>query len=317
MKALTVLTKILLLLGAAALLLTGCDLVGKQRTYASPQEAVDALMAAVKSGNDNQLLRVLGQEAKPLVESGDPVQDRNTSQRFMDLYAAGHKLTARDDGSQVLEVGPEDWPFPFPLVQENGKWRFDDAEGIEEIVDRRVGRNELSAIQASLAYVDAQREYYSRDPESDPLLHYAQLLISTPGKRDGLYWEASAEEQPSPLGPGYARARAAGYGKDQSEKPQPFHGYFYRILKAQGPNAKGGAYDYVVRDRMIGGFALIAYPADYGNSGVMTFIVNHDGVVFSKDLGKDTEKLAGEMNVFDPDKTWKSEGDVNSGPPAD
>ncbi|HKE44589.1 MAG TPA: DUF2950 domain-containing protein [Steroidobacteraceae bacterium] len=314
MKLQVVLTRILLPASAMLLLVSACDLVGKQRTYASPQEAVDALMAAVKSGNTNQLLRVLGKEAKPLFDSGDPVQDRNTGQRFVDLYTQSHKLATRDDGAQILEVGSDEWPFPFPLVQESGKWRFDDGEGVEEIVDRRVGRNELSAIQACLAYVDAQREYYARDPDDDPLLHYAQLLISTPGKRDGLYWEAGVAEVPSPLGPAYANARAAGYGKQESGKPQPFYGYYYRILKGQGSNAKGGAYDYIVHDRMIGGFGLIAYPADYGNSGVMTFVVNHDGVVFSKDLGKDTEKLAGEMNVFDPDGTWKREGDANAAP---
>ena len=289
-----------------AFLLGGCDLIGKQKTYASPQEATDALVAAVKSEKTGQLLRVLGTDSKPLIESGDPVQDRNAGAKFVELYSASHTLEAREDGSQVLEVGPDNWPFPFPLVQENGKWRFDSAAGAEEIIDRRVGRNELSAIQACLAYVDAQREYYTRNPDNDPLLHYAQLWLSSSGKHDGLYWDTSGNEEPSPLGPAFARARSEGY-VDVKNQRDPFHGYYYAMLKAQGPNAAGGAYDYVVRDKMIGGFALIAYPAQYGTSGVMTFMVNHDGVVFSKDLGQDTDKLAPEIKVFDPDSTWKRE----------
>lgn len=289
------------------LLSTGCDLLGSQKTYATPQEAIDALAAAVRSGRTAQLLRVLGADAKPVVESGDEVQDKNGRARFIDLYDKSHALTAREDGSQVLEVGPDKWPFPFPLVQDNGKWRFDTSAGTEEIVDRRVGDNELSAIQACLAYVDAQREYYSRNPDHDALLHYADVFVSTTGKHDGLYWEAGSGEQPSPLGPAFVRAQSEGYFKEKSRRAEPFHGYYYRILKGQGSNAAGGAYDYVVRDKMLGGFALIASPADYGNSGVMTFIVNHDGVVFSKDLGPDTEKLAPDIKVFDPDSSWKRE----------
>jgi len=291
---------------ALTLSLGGCDLIRKQKTYASPQEATDALVAAVKSQETGQLLRVLGTDSKPLIESGDPVQDRNAGARFVELYTAAHTLEAREDGSQVLGIGPDNWPFPFPLVQENGKWRFDSAAGAEEVIDRRVGRNELSTIQACLAYVDAQREYYTRNADNDPLLHYAQAWASSPGKHDGLYWDASGDEEPSPLGPAFARARSEGY-RDTKNQPDAFHGYYYVMLKAQGPNAAGGAYDYVVRDKMIGGFALLAYPAQYGSSGVMTFMVNHDGVVFSKDLGPDTAKHASEIKVFDPDSSWKRE----------
>lgn len=300
-------TRVVLIGCALAFLLGGCDLVGKQRSYSSPEQAADALVAALKSEKTGPVLRVLGKDAKPAIDSGDPVQDRNARARFVEMYGTSHSLEAREDGSQVLQVGSDNWPFPFPLVQENGKWRFDSAAGAEELIDRRVGRNELSAIQACLAYVDAQREYYTRNPENDPLLHYAQLLISSPGKHDGLYWETSGDEAPSPLGPAFARARSQGYLKDSKSGPEPFHGYYYALLKAQGPNAAGGAYDYIVRDKMIGGFALIAYPAEYGNSGVMTFMVNHDGVVFSKDLGPDTGKLAPEIKVFDPDSSWKRE----------
>jgi hypothetical protein len=306
MKVHVVRTCFLLLSGMLALV-GGCDLIRGQKSYATPQEATDALLAAVKSGSTGQLLRILGADAKPLLESGDEVQDRNARARFLELYDASHALTAREDGSQVLEIGADNWPFPFPLVQDKGKWRFDTSAGTEEIIDRRVGDNELSAIQACLAFVDAQREYYTRNPDNDPLLHYADVFVSSPGKHNGLYWEAGSGEQPSPLGLGFVKAQSEGYFKEKSNRPEPFHGYYYRILKGQGPNAAGGAYDYVVRDKMIGGFALIAYPADYGNSGVMTFIVNHDGVVFSKDLGQDTEKVAPDMKVFDPDSTWKRE----------
>jgi Protein of unknown function (DUF2950) len=300
-------TRVVLIGCALAFLLGGCDLVGKQKTYASPQEAADGLVAALKAENTGPVLRVLGKDSKSAIESGDPIQDRNARARFVELYGASHSLEEREDGSQVIQVGPDNWPFPFPLVQENGKWHFDSTAGSEEIIDRRVGRNELSAIQACLAYVDAQREYYTRNADNDPLLHYAQQLISSPGKHDGLYWDTSGDEAPSPLGPAFAKARSQGYLKDSKSGPEPFHGYYYALLKAQGPNAAGGAYDYVVRDKMIGGFALIAYPAEYGNSGVVTFMVNHDGVVFSKDLGPDTAKLAPQIKVFDPDSSWKRE----------
>jgi hypothetical protein len=207
----------------------------------------------------------------------------------------------------MLVVGEDDWPFPFPLVKEERGWRFDTSHGIEEILDRRIGENELAAIQASLAYVDAQREYYWLNPEGAPLLHYARSFTSTPGRKDGLYWDAADGEPPSPLGALFAEARAEGYLIDGAPRPVPYYGYHFRILTSQGEHAAGGAYDYVVGDRMIGGFGLVAYPAERGSTGVMTFIVNHDGVVFSKDLGPDTAKLAAEMTRFDPDDTWKRE----------
>src|SRR6267154_1436051 len=182
----------------------------------------------------------------------------------------------------------------------------DAKEGKEEILNRRVGRNERRTIQAALAYVDAQREYYLRNPQGDKLLHYAQKFLSASGRRDGLYWPARASERPSPLGPMFAAARAEGYRKGASGKPYPYQGYFYRILKTQGPDARGGAYDYVAQGRMIGGFALVAYPATYANSGVMTFIVNHDGTVYERDLGPDTAKIAKAMWKFNPDNTVKA-----------
>jgi hypothetical protein len=195
--------------------------------------------------------------------------------------------------------------MPIPLVQDAAGWWFDASRGREEILNRRIGRNELSAVQVCLAYVDAQREYYVRDPDGDALLQYAQRFRSTPGKRDGLYWDAQPDEPPSPLGALVARAEAEGYPtKRPSGARIPYWGYYYRIVKAQGPHAPGGAYDYVVRGNMIGGFALVAYPAEYGASGVMTFIVSHDGVVYQKDLGPGTAAAARALTRFDPDPSW-------------
>lgn len=293
--------------GALALL-AGCGFSsGEQARYDSPEEAGAALLAAVDSGETSALLRVLGQEAQPLVESGDPVDDVNSRSNFAALYTAAHRWESAGGDISTLVVGPDDWPFPFPLVKEAEGWRFDTSDGIEEILDRRIGDNELGAIQACLAYVDAQREYYWWNPEGAPLLTYARSLVSTAGRKDGLYWDVPEGEKPSPLGEVFAAARAEGYLAGDTIRPAPYHGYHFRVLAAQGENAAGGAYDYVVGDRMIGGFGLVAYPAEHGSTGVMTFIVNHDGVVFSKDLGAETAKLAMEIDAFDPDPSWKRE----------
>ena len=217
-----------------------------------------------------------------------------------------NKLEKETDSKMTLVVGEEEWPFPIPIVKKGESWLFDTKAGKEELLNRRIGRNELNTIQTCLAYVDAQREYAMKDRDGDGLLAYAQKFWSTKGKKDGLYWEAKEGEEQSPLGLGAARAVREGYTpRKPGDKPSPFHGYFYRILKAQGKNAPGGAYDYVVKGKMIGGFALVAYPAEYGASGVMTFIVNHDGVVYEKDLGAETAKIASAMTKFDPDQTWK------------
>ena len=208
-----------------------------------------------------------------------------------------------EDGDTVLQVGADDWPFPIPLVKSDGGWRFDTAAGKDEILDRRIGANELSAIQACLAYVDAQREYYQRNPDHASLLHYAQKLASTPGKRDGLYCDTKPGEEESPLGTHFARAWANGYAAPG--KGAPYHGYYFRLLTAQGPDAAGGAYDYLAHGELIGGFALVGYPAKWDNSGVMTFPVNHDGVVFENDLGPDTAAAAKAIKTFNPDDTWK------------
>jgi hypothetical protein len=271
---------------------------------------VDALLAAVKEGKTRDMLKVLGADTQGMLESGDPVQDQNARDAFVREYEAAHSIAQDEQGRTILQVGADNWPFPFPLVEENGKWRFDSTEGAEEIINRRVGSNELYTIQACLAYVDAQREYYLRNPGGDPLLHYAQRLVSSEGKRDGLYYEVGDGEPESPLGPAFARARDEGYFQEGVPRPEPYHGYVYRLLTSQGANAAGGAYDYVANGQMIGGFAIIAYPADYGNSGVVSFMVSHDGVVYSKDLGPDSTKVAGAITQFDPDGSWKREAEI-------
>jgi hypothetical protein len=277
----------------------------KQKTYATPEEAVKDLMAAVKLYDPKALLPILGPEAKPLVFSGDKVADREGAERFLRSYEEGNKLEKSGDAKAILVTGKDDWPFPIPIVKEGGGWRFDTKAGGQEILNRRIGRNELHAMQAVLAYVDAQQEYYLRNPQKSKLLQYAQKFISSPGKRDGLYYPTKAGEQPSPLGPGFESARAEGYSQaEEKDQPGAYHGYRYRILKAQGPGAPGGAYDYLVKGGMMGGFALIAWPATYGNSGVMTFLVNHDGIVYEKDLGPETAATAQKITKFDPDKSW-------------
>jgi hypothetical protein len=284
-----------------------CNRSLPQKDFASAEAAAQALAAAVQSDQSGAMLEVLGKQAEPVLNSGDAVQDKNSRERFLQAYASAHTLQTDAEGATTLEIGTDAWPFPFPIVQRGGRYRFDSAAGVEEIVNRRVGSNELSAIQSCLAFVDAQREYYVRNAERDPLLHFAQKIASNPGRRDGLYWPTSNNEQPSPLGEAFARARSEGYFKEGATGATPYHGYIYRLLTAQGPHAPGGAYDYMVGDKMLGGFALIAFPVDYGVSGVMTFIVSHDGVVFSKDLGRVTATAVQLIETFDPDPTWKRE----------
>ena len=276
----------------------------KQQSFASPETAAQALIEALRASDTKALLQILGPEAKPLIETGDPVADRQGRERFVKAYEEAHTLVPSGDTKVILQTGQDAWPLPIPLVKSSAGWRFDTQAGKEEILNRRIGRNELDVIQVCLAYMDAQREYYMRNPQGNALLQYAQKFISGKGKRDGLYWETNSDESPSPFGPVVARARSEGY-KGRGGKPIPYHGYYYKLLTRQGPHAPDGAYDYVVRGKMIGGFALVAYPAQYGSSGIMTFIVNHDGVVYQKDLGPNTASRAQSMTMFDPDKTWK------------
>jgi len=275
----------------------------KQRTFASPEEAVKAFVEALKSNDVKALEAILGSGGRDLVSSGDPVADEAVREKFLRRYGEKNKLEVTETKA-VLNLGNDDWPFAIPIVKKDALWRFDAKAGREEILARRIGQNELSAIQFCLAYVDAQREYVLKDRDADGLLEYAQKFGSDKGKRNGLYWKVKEGEEQSPLGSIAAAAQKQGYSK-KGEKPQPFYGYYYRILTGQGKNAPGGAYDYMVKGNMIGGFALVAYPAKYASSGVMTFIVNHDGVVYQKDLGKNTEKAAQAMKLFNPDSTWK------------
>ncbi len=275
----------------------------KQRTFASPEEAVKAFIEALKSNDVKALEAILGPGSRDLVSSGDPVADKAVRERFLSRYGEKNRLEVTDAKAN-LSLGNDDWPFAVPIVKKDGLWRFDAKAGKEEILARRIGQNELSAIQFCLAYADAQREYTLKDRDGDGLLEYAQKFGSDKGKRNGLYWKVAEGEEQSPLGPIAAAAYSRGYRK-KGENPQPFYGYFYRILTGQGKNAPGGAYGYLAKGNMIGGFALVAYPAKYASSGVMTFIVNHDGVVYEKDLGRNTEKAVQAMKLFDPDSTWK------------
>ncbi len=278
-----------------------------QSTYASPEEAAKALADAVRTDERRAIWRVLGPGASKFVRSGDPVQDEQAREAFLAGYDNAVKFERDGDAKATLLIGPGDFPFPYPIVLKNGRWQFDAKQGNEQVLDRRIGRNELSAIKVCLAYVDAQREYATRDRDGNGTLEYAQKLLSTPGMRDGLYWVSKEGEPLSPLGPAVANARSQGYGA--SVRSDPYHGYFYKILTSQGADAHGGAYDYVVDGKMIGGFALVAYPARWGASGVMSFICSHDGVVFEKNLGKDTVATAAKMTVFNPDSTWQKSKD--------
>jgi hypothetical protein len=278
--------------------------VARQKSFPTPEEGVRALIEAAQKNDTTTLLTVLGPEAKSFVNTGDPVSDRESREHFVKMYEEAHTLVQSGDAKVVLQIGQDEWPFPIPLIKDSAGWRFDTQEGRAEIRNRRIGRNELDVIQVCLAYVDAQREYYTRNPMNSTLLQYASKFLSTKGKRDGLYWEAPDNEPPSPLGPLVAQARREGY-KRAAGKPVPYHGYYYKMLTGQGPDAPDGAYDYVVRGKKIGGFALVAYPAQYGSSGIMTFIVNHDGVVYEKDLGPKTAAIAQSMTKFNPDETWK------------
>jgi len=251
-------------------------------------------------------MAIFGPAGKELIFSGDEVADQVGRDRFVKAYEAMNRVVSENEKKVILRVGNRDWPFAIPVVKEGESWFFDTKAGKQEILNRRIGRNELSTIQVCLAYVDAQREYALKSLDRGGLLEYAHKFVSEKEKKDGLCWEVKEGEEESPLGPLAAKAAREGYTRKKSgEKPSPYHGYYYKILKAQGEKAPGGAYDYVVKGKMIGGFALVAYPAEYGNSGVMTFVVNHEGVVYQKDLGKETEKIVSALKKYDPDKTWK------------
>jgi hypothetical protein len=273
-----------------------------QEQFNTAEEAVDALVGAARAGDAKAIVAVFGPDGEAIVSSGDPVADRNTRENFVAAYDAKHRVEFEGDGTQTLIIGDDNWPFPIPLVKNAGRWQFDATRGLDEILRRRIGKNELSVIQVAKAYVDAQNEYAALDPAGLGQGVYAQRIVSRPGKKDGLYWPAVEGESSSPLGEFAAQASAEGY--KAGKRPIPYHGYYYRILTRQGASAPGGAYDYLVKGKMKGGFALVAFPAEYGNSGIMTFMVNHDGTVFQKDLGPKTAKLALRIDSFAPDQTW-------------
>jgi len=293
-------TKLLL---APLLLLGFATYANAQQGYASPAAAADALAAAAKGGDQNAMLGVLGSGAKDIVSSGDDVEDASARQRFLGAYDEKHIVVDEGGKKAVVIVGKDDYPFPIPIVRKkDGSWSFDSDAGRQEIFYRRIGRNELATIQAALAYVDAQVEYADKDRDGKGRGAYAQRIVSSAGKKDGLYWPTEQGGDESPLGELVAAASKQGYQTDAGRIP--YQGYYYKILTRQGPAAEGGPANYIVNGRMIGGFGLVAYPATYGNSGVMTFIVNHQGTVYQKDLGRNTAKVAEDMVAFNPDKTW-------------
>jgi len=288
---------------AATVILASASAASAQQSFKSPEDAVAALASATKDNWPKGVVAVLGPEGADIVSSGDKVADTIMREKFLAAYDAKHQVTMEGDAKAVMIIGPEDFPFPIPLSRKGAAWQFDTAAGRLEILYRRIGRNELSAIQASLAYVDAQNEYADKNRASAGGATYAQRIVSRPNKKDGLYWPAAPGEDASPLGELVAHATTEGYAIGGGRIP--FHGYYFKILTRQGPMATGGEVDYVVRGKMIGGFALVAFPAEYGNSGVMTFVVNYAGTVFQKDLGERTAKIAEGMTSFNPDQTWK------------
>ncbi|MBI4526728.1 MAG: DUF2950 domain-containing protein [Deltaproteobacteria bacterium] len=305
----TVLSTLRTALGAAmTLMIAVCEFsfaaTAQQKPFPSAEDAVKAVVTAAKNNDDKELLAIFGPGAKELIFSGDPVADKHRRAQFLKAYDEKIRLDHQGD-KVVMMIGKDDWPFPIPLIKKGAGWVFNTDAGKEEILNRRIGENELHAIQVCRAIVDAQREYAMKNRTGDGLLHYAQKFASDPGKKNGLYWEAKEGEEQSPLGPAIAEAKREGYKRNPpGGTPPPYHGYYYKILKAQGKNAPGGAYSYLVKGKMIGGFAVVAYPAKYGNSGVMTFIVNHEGKVFQKNLGKNTASVAAAMTQYNPDSTW-------------
>jgi len=277
-----------------------------QKTFDTPYAAVKALVQASESGNQDEILAILGDDAKELVYSGDPVQDKSGMEGFVKAYKTKHAIIKQDDQTRILQVGPNSWEMPIPIVNDGGKWRFDSAAGKQELVYRRIGHNELGAIAACRGYIDAQKDYASVGHDGLPAGLYAQRLMSTAGKQDGLYWETAEGEPASPAGPLLADASAEGYtGQGLGGKSQPYHGYFYRVLKGQGAAAKGGAKTYLVDGQLSQGVAMVAFPSQYRVSGVMTFIINQNGVVYQKDLGEKTGEIAAAMTEYNPDKSWK------------
>jgi Protein of unknown function (DUF2950) len=297
-------------LAVAAIFMTGCvpsrSLAQQpgQRTFSSPDEAASALVAAALKNDEKGMLEILGPDGKQIVSSGDEVEDAESHVNFARRYQEMHRFVREPDGTTVMYIGAHNWPAPIPLLNKGNLWYFDTDAGKKEILYRRIGRNEISAIHICRGLVAAQKEYYSAQHNE-----YAQKIFSDEGQRNGLYWKASENEPQSPIGPLVAAAVAEGYAKGQSGPPTPYRGYFFNILTRQGKNAPGGVNRYIVNGKMTGGFAFVAYPAEYRSSGVTTFIVDVDGMVYQKDLGKKTEVLAKGMKEYNPDSTWRKAED--------
>jgi hypothetical protein len=294
-----------LLILLLALVAQGCK-SSNQTAYSTPQAAVDALVSAARSDNTDQLKAMFGPDAMEVLSSGDAVADEQARKRFLERYDQKHELVGGQEGPQSMQllIGSDDWPFAIPIVMHKGAWVFDTEKGYQEIINRRVGRNEHDAVQVCLAIADAQREYAERDPAGKGIPVYAQKIVSDPGQKNGLYWPTKDGEKSSPLGELAAEASAEGYKAKQGQRI-PYHGYYYRMLMKQGASADGGAREYLVNGVMIGGFAVIAWPAEYDSSGVMTFIVNQDAQVYEQDFGVNTAKTVSEITTYDPGEGWR------------
>ena len=297
----------LLVMAIACAAMTACtsnEVRGKPRTFDAPEDAVSALIDTVKAGNTSELLAIFGQDAHDLMASSEPVTARRHREVFVIAAAETWRLADEGPNRKALVIGHEQWPFPIPLVYEAGRWRFDTIAGREEVLARRIGRNELAVMQICRTYVAAQRVYAKYPHDGRPAGIYATALRSDPGRQNGLYWPERDGQPRSPLGDLVADAAAEGRSLDGSHPPTPFYGYYFKILTAQGPSAAGGARAYVVGDVMSGGFALAAWPAEYDRSGVMTFVINQDGILHQKDFGPDTERAVQQLTLYDPDPSW-------------
>jgi hypothetical protein len=275
----------------------------KQTTFATPDEAAKAIVDAAAKSDKDALMAILGPQGEDVLSSGDEVADKAALDRFVAAAKQATRLEKVGDDKVIINVGSDDWPMPIPIVKGADGWYFDTAAGEDEIINRRIGGNELGAIDVCRAYVQAQREYASKDRDGSGVLKFAQRVTSSPNKQDGLYWPASAGGEVSPFGPLVADAIKEGYQK-KGDQPIPYHGYYFKVLRAQGPHAPGGDYEYVINGNMIAGFALVAWPAQWAVSGVMTFIVNQQGIVYQKDLGDQTDTIVAKMAKYDPDSSW-------------
>jgi len=303
---------IALAIAVAPLFITGVisplfaeEKIQPQTVFKSPEEAMQSLIKSIKANDMQKALLILGAEGKDVIYSGDEVADKNKRAKFVKSYDEKVNFV-KDNNIVSVIIGKDDYPMAIPIIKKDEGWVFDTKSGVQELLKRRIGRNELKAINSCRSYVQAQREYASADRTQEGIIQYAQKFCSTFGRRDGLYWEEEEGQLPSPLGPLFVAASQEGYtlGEVCMISPRPYQGYHYRILTSQGPNAPGGEYDYLINGHMVGGFALIAWPAEYGVSGIMTFIVNQNGIVYEKDFGSRSAEIAKAMKKYDPDPSW-------------